>query len=188
MTDEPFKPILCIDFDGVIHSYENGWQDGEIYGTVVAGFFEWAEEAQELFKLVIYSSRSKDETRRVAMIEWLLRHRDKWARTQVKDGTEPYIEFEFTAEKPPAFLTIDDRAICFDGNWGRLALRPDVLRDFKPWNAMTSEPEQIPSDPEACGICDGTGEIGPSTNSPKITCSFCEGTGRNRSPNAPACR
>ena len=36
----------------------------------------------------------------------------------------------FPTEKPPAFLTLDDRALTFDGTW------PDIttLQEFKPWN------------------------------------------------------
>ena len=121
------KPTLCLDFDGVIHSYERGWQDGSIYGTVVPGFFEWAARAQNQFKLVIYSSRSKDDAGRLAMGSWLAERLREW-------GGEP-IDFVMAAEKPAAWLTIDDRAICFDGDWSDPTLQPDALRSFKPWNA-----------------------------------------------------
>ena len=126
-----FKPILCIDFDGVIHSYENGWQNGVIYGTVTPGFFEWAEEAAKLFKLVIYSSRSKTDEGVIEMGLWLHDQRAAWRKAGGKSGDDP-LTFEYANEKPPAFLTIDDRAIQFRGDWSELL--PAQLRAFKPWN------------------------------------------------------
>lgn len=128
-----FKPTLCIDFDGVIHSYEKGWQGGEIYGTVVPGFFEWVEQVRHKFKLVIYSSRSKDDAGVTAMGLWLHEQRNAW----IKNGgerhpTEP-LEIEFAHEKPPAWLTIDDRCIPFHGDWADRELQPDAMLAFKPW-------------------------------------------------------
>lgn len=39
-------------------------------------------------------------------------------------------EIEWPTEKPAAFVTIDDRALTFDGTW------PDIekLLSFSPWN------------------------------------------------------
>ncbi len=134
MSDQR-KPILCIDFDGVIHSYDRGWQDGQIYGYVVPGFFEWAERAKEHFHLVIYSSRSKTEEGVIAMGQWLPEQRRRWriATRFPNDGPAP-TEFEIAHEKPAAFLTIDDRAICFKGDWSAMELDPLVMRAFRPWN------------------------------------------------------
>ncbi len=132
------KPTICIDFDGVIHSYERGWQDGEIYGTVVAGFFEWAERAQRRFRLVIYSSRSATDEGRAAMGAWLARQLRWW--------TGDPLEFTMSAEKPAAFLTIDDRAVQFRGDWSAWWLDPEQLLEFKPWTA---------GGPRGCSEADG---------------------------------
>jgi len=133
------KPILCIDFDGVIHSYDHGWQEGAIPGIVVDGFFEWAEAATAHFRLVIYSSRSKSEEGVLAMARWLHEQRSAWCKASAptNDGSDA-TEFEFMHEKPAAFLTIDDRALTFNGNWHDDAWRPEKLRAFKPWDTKAS--------------------------------------------------
>jgi hypothetical protein len=127
-----FKPTICLDFDGVIHSYEKGWQNGVIYGSVTDGFFEWAEQAAKLFKLVIYSSRSSTEEGQLAMASWLIDQRRKWRDKGGMHETDAPLGFEFADKKPAAWLTIDDRCVRFEGSWDRL--HPGALRDFKPWN------------------------------------------------------
>jgi hypothetical protein len=124
-------PTLCIDFDGVIHDYRDGWQDGRITGDIVPGFFDWAEIAAGQFQLVIYSSRSKEPALAAAMAAWVERKQREWVAA--KGIAEPFLIFTFTAEKPAAFLTIDDRAIRFDGDWSAPELDPDRLRAFEPW-------------------------------------------------------
>ena len=132
---EKFRPTICIDFDGVMRSYERGWQDGTIYGTVVRGFFEWVERVRFDFKLVIYSSRSKDDNGVILMSMWLHEQRNKWiAAGGQRNETEP-LEIEFAHEKPAAWLTIDDRCVRFDGSWDNPQLEPEAMLAFKPWNA-----------------------------------------------------
>lgn len=128
MPDEKFRPTVCVDFDGVIHSYERGWQDGVIYGTVVPGFFEWVERVRGRVKIVIYSSRCKDEAQRDAVFAWL---DDQW----LKSGRTGSWSCRLAREKPAAWLTIDDRAIRFDGNWEAPELSPEAILAFRPWNA-----------------------------------------------------
>jgi hypothetical protein len=124
------KPILYLDFDGCIHAYSRGWQDGSIYDPVVPGFFEWAIRAKERFHLVIYSSRSKELNGVAEMKTWL----GDQIRNEYENPTPIAVDdFDFAHEKPPAFLTIDDRALTFDGDWA--ALTPERLLAFKPWNA-----------------------------------------------------
>ena len=57
--------IICVDFDGVIHSYTTGWRgETHIPDPPVPGALKWLADLinNGKYKPVIYSSRSKTET------------------------------------------------------------------------------------------------------------------------------
>lgn len=130
--------IICLDFDGVIHSYKSGWKgakkipDEPIYNAI-----NWIEKfimchctppesicsmaPEGKFRLYIYSSRSKYFGGRKAMKKWLIKHGlDKRFLEVIK----------FPSKKPPAFLTIDDRVIPFCGTFPSF----EEIINFEPWN------------------------------------------------------
>jgi len=131
-----FNPIICVDFDGVIHSYCSGWKGVSIIpDNPVPGAIQWLEDhlpiPDQLGAMApehkgpivqIYSSRSKSWFGRRAMKKWLIKH-----------GLHPsYISegiLKFPIKKPAAFLTIDDRAICFNGTFPTTT----EMLQFKPW-------------------------------------------------------
>lgn len=126
------KPILCVDFDGVIHSYNSGWKGATVIpDPPVAGALRWLWKAAEFWDVKIYSSRTSQEGGVIAMRDYLM----SFAIHEFGD-TESAERFmsciSFPEQKPPAFLTIDDRAICFEGDWNEL--NPADLLSFKPWN------------------------------------------------------
>ena len=117
------KPIICVDFDGVLHSYTSGWKGmGRIDDPPVDGAIDWLIDLIVAgFRVSIYSSRSKSLQGRRAMKRWLRQH---WG------GGGGFSEIEWPWFKPPAHVTVDDRAWCFAG----LFPSPEGLRAFKPWN------------------------------------------------------
>ncbi|HEX8809793.1 MAG TPA: hypothetical protein VF760_12450 [Xanthobacteraceae bacterium] len=134
MTEEKKrKPILCVDFDGVIHSYSSGWQGVEtIADPPVPGALKWLWKATEWFDVQIYSSRSVDNAGIAAMMVWLRSFaRHEWGDD---DFAVQFVSaLKFPSQKPKAFLTIDDRCLCFGGSWEEVG-EPHELLDFKPWN------------------------------------------------------
>lgn len=132
------KLILSLDFDGVIHSYDRGWNGGELYGGLTIGFVTWAEEAVKHFQIAIHTSRFPKQKSDV--IEWLFERlveyyesaRDLTGDQATEAASALLNQFEFYDNKPPAFLTIDDRALRFTGNWGDFPV--SKLSSFKPWN------------------------------------------------------
>ena len=121
------KPILCLDFDGVLHSYTSGWRGAAIISDKpVPGAVEFLKEATGDFEVHIFSSRSNQKGGIEAMQVWL---------ENVVSGKSgplpPWLDLiHWPTEKPAAFLTIDDRAITFTGVWPST----DDLKNFKPWN------------------------------------------------------
>lgn len=125
MSDKTSKPILLLDFDGVVHSYTSGWQGAtNIPDRPTEGFWEWAEAASQHFDLQIYSSRSSQPGGIEAMAAWLV---DNRPRNRARE-----VSFAFPTTKPAAFLTIDDRCLRFTGSWRDLPIH--MLLEFRPWN------------------------------------------------------
>lgn len=99
------KPILCVDFDGVIHSYTSPWVDEvTISDAPVPGALLWLWKATEWFDVQIYSSRSKTEAGVHAMRLWMARNcaAEFDMEHPMNSGEFP---LGFATEKPAAFLT-----------------------------------------------------------------------------------
>ena len=127
------KPILCLDFDGVIHGYDSGWQGvATIRDMPTEGFFEWLAVAIPHFQIAIYSARSSHGSGRRAMEAWLHHHYSLWLSHNPNATPIPIDEITYPAEKPPAMVAIDDRAMTFNGDWSEFS--PARLKAFKPWN------------------------------------------------------
>ena len=148
------KPILCLDFDGVLHSYSSGWKGPRnIPDPPVPGAIEWLRHALYYFDVQILSSRSHYWFGRAAMRRWLILHMTEWLDSHVQRGWpplpgidldwgEPYDDalrhaaesvvrlVGFPLHKPPAMVTLDDRAIQFTGDWPSI----ESLLAFKPWH------------------------------------------------------
>ena len=114
----PFKKRICFDFDGVIHSYTSGWKGADIIpDPPVKGAKEVIDELiSKHYEIVIFSTRARIVQGYNAIQEYLNKYN---------------IEFDMiTSDKIPAFVYIDDRAICFNGDMPGLIEQIDT---FVPW-------------------------------------------------------
>lgn len=121
------KPILCLDFDGVVHSYTSGWKGARnIPDPPMPGVLDFISEAMLAgWDVVIHSSRARHFGGISAMRSWLMEHAgNQW------DCMGPSLcDVKFARWKPSATLTIDDRAMRFTGVWPSL----NAMKKFKPY-------------------------------------------------------
>ena len=102
---------LSIDFDGVIHNFDKGYYDGTCYGDPLPGSLEALRVLSKRYRIIIFTAKAKPSRPLVngmtgveLVADWLKRH-----------GVLDCVA-EITAEKPRAFLYIDDNAYRFE-NW-----------------------------------------------------------------------
>lgn len=105
---------IAVDFDGVIHKYSKGWQDGTIYDDPMPGVAAALSHYMARgWEIVIFSTRNYDRVSRgkfvknqvAEMAVWLEKHKVPFTRIH----TEPC--------KPICKLFIDDNAYRFEGDW-----------------------------------------------------------------------
>lgn len=150
------KLCLSLDFDGCIHSYDKPWAGASVIPDLpVPGAIAWLVANRHQFDIHIFSSRSRSLWGRRAMRRYLLRHVARhflgycpnasaaractcWTGCDWEECARlaaeqvVYHDLKWPWLKPPAHLTIDDRAVTFDGDWSKLT--PDAVRKFRPWN------------------------------------------------------
>lgn len=128
------RKILCLDFDGVIHSYTTPWAAPDIIpDDPVPGAIKFLFDATIYFDVAIFSSRSATKAGREAMAHYITKHMERYAEFNGYDLItvgEVQARISFPETNPPAFLSFDDRAMTFTGVFPD----PVLLLHFKPWN------------------------------------------------------
>lgn len=110
-------PTIAVDFDGVVHAYSKGWQDGTIYDPPLPGALDALTILMTTHAVFIHTTRNATD-----VAAWL----SEYGFTTVIDVAGPkHPKREFwndqgallvTDRKLPAVAYIDDRAIRFT-NW-----------------------------------------------------------------------
>ena len=117
------KRTICVDFDGVLHSYTSPWTHrGHVPDRPVDGALDFLRALLNAgLEVVVFSVRCNDLEGRSAIERWLL----DW-------GLEPWHveKLRFEAHKPRALVYIDDRGYRFEGTFPSV----EELLALKPWN------------------------------------------------------
>lgn len=124
MTD---LPTIAVDFDGTICTYDGNF--GEITGEIVSGFFDWLVSTKDKARVVVFSTRARDELGHAEISTFL---HQQWGEYLKTHSCDP-VEFEITSEKPSAIVYIDDRGLRFEGDWSSPLFSVDSLLALRTW-------------------------------------------------------
>jgi len=98
--ENPQRPLVCVDLNGVLDAY-TGWKHADHWDAPRAGAQEFLRALTERgFDIVVFTTRHHAQVRR-----WLRQH-----------DLLTYVS-AVTRKKPPAHVFVDDRAVCFRGDF-----------------------------------------------------------------------
>jgi len=98
--ENPKRPIVCVDLNGVLDAY-TGWKTPDHWDSPRPGAHEFLRGLTDRgFDVVVFTTRHHAQVRR-----WLNEH-----------GLLSYVS-AVTRRKPAAHVFVDDRAICFRGDF-----------------------------------------------------------------------
>ena len=132
--DDTVFADICLDFDGVIHSYASGWQGADVVSDppvngAINAIYQYLADG---FTIAIYSARSNQDGGINAMRRWLREHDTRPDETPANQESYPLdYRVQFPKSKPSAKIYIDDRGFRFEGVF------PDaetIRRLFTTWN------------------------------------------------------
>src|ERR671912_739028 len=92
-------PIVCVDLNGVLDRYR-GWKDPAHWDPPRRGAAGFLARLASEFQVIVFTTRYAPDARRWLRQHGLLRH--------VTDVTD---------RKPAAHVFVDDRAVCFRGDF-----------------------------------------------------------------------
>jgi hypothetical protein len=119
-ADQNERPVVCVDLDGVLNTYDE-WRGPEFFHPPREGAREFLESLHSGgYRVVVFTVR------------W-----HEWVRAWLdKNGLGEFVD-DVTDRKPPAIAYVDDRAVCFRGDF-EATLRH--IRDFRPfWEPTESK-------------------------------------------------
>lgn len=119
---------VCIDFDGVIaHAHGDGWEVG-VFGEPINGVQKSLQFFRDIgWKIIIHTVRGE--------VEFLKSYLQKYGIPFDHINFNPENEPNMNPGKPLADIYIDDRAICFMGEWNNQFV--EKVLNFKKWYDKT---------------------------------------------------
>ena len=113
----PKRRVVCVDFDGVIYKNMNYKGTAILTELPVEGAIDALHELAKSSEVVINSARCETDEGMKAVQEWLNKHD---------------LPYRLSKYKPRADVYIDDRAVCFGGDWDETLKEVD---EFNQWQA-----------------------------------------------------